>query len=460
MTKLNKPLGSLILTGFLFASVGASATNGYFTHGVGGKLKGMAGAGMGSNADMGPIAAANNPALAVFSGDKLELGVALFSPSRSYGASASMANGQGGAFTVGAGEYNSNSNLFAVPYAAKNWVLEDDRAITLSVYGRGGMNTDWDDGAAFATFDPDGPGPASPSSFPGPFGGGDAGVDLSQLFISINYASKYSERLAWGVSPILAVQAFEAEGVGAFAPFTQTFAQSGGTTMPSSLSNNGHDTSIGLGLSLGLWVGLSDSLSAGLSYQTRMEASEFDDYSDLFARGGSFDIPASIRGGLSYLASDNLRLNLDVEHTQYAEVDSVGNPMSLIAGCPSAGLGGTNFANCLGGHDGAGFGWLDMTSYKMGAQWSAASGTDWRLGYSYGEQPIRGKDALFNILAPGIMEQHFTAGLSSQLSNGNEWTIALMYSPEKKVKGANMFDPTQSIELKMYEFEIEFSFQF
>ena len=460
MTKLNKPLGSLILTGFLFASVGASATNGYFTHGVGAKLKGMAGAGIGSNADMGPIAVANNPALAVFTGDSLELGAALFSPHRSYGASASMANGQGNAFTVGAGEYNSNSNLFAIPYAAKNWVLEDDRAVTLAVYGRGGMNTDWDDGAAFATFDPDGPGPASPSSFPGPFGGGDAGVDLSQLFISVNYAGKVSERLAWGIGPILAVQAFEAEGLGAFAPFTQTFAQSGGTTMPSSLSNNGHDTSIGLGLSLGLWVGLSDSLSAGLSYQTRMEASEFDDYSDLFARGGSFDIPASIRGGLSYLASDSLRLNLDVEHTQYGEIDSVGNPMSLIAGCPSAGLGGTNFANCLGGHDGAGFGWLDMTSYKMGAQWRAASGTDFRLGYSYGEQPIRGKDALFNILAPGIMEQHFTAGLSSKLSNGNEWTIALMYSPEKKVKGRNMFDPTQSIELKMHQFEIEFSLQF
>lgn len=455
-----KPLSSLILAGFLLANVGASATNGYFTHGVGGKLKGMAGAGMGSNADMGPIVVANNPALAVFAGDNLEIGVALFSPDRSYTASASMANGQGGAFTVGAGEYKSSSNLFAVPYAAKNWKLEDDRAITLSAYGRGGMNTDWDERSAFATFDPDGPGPASPSDFPGPFGGGNAGVDLSQLFISLNYASKYSERLAWGIGPILAVQAFEAEGIGAFAPFTHTFAQSGGTTMPTNLTNNGHDTSIGLGLAFGLWAGLTDTLSAGLSYQTRMEASEFDDYSDLFARSGSFDIPASVRAGLSYLASDNLRLNLDVEHTQYGEIDSVGNPMSLIAGCPSAGLGGTNLANCLGGHDGAGFGWLDMTNYKIGGQWQAPGGTQWRLGYSYGEQPIRGKDVLFNILAPGIMEQHYTAGLSGKLSNGKEWTVALMYSPEEKVKGVNMFDPTQSIELKMVEFEIEFSFQF
>lgn len=460
MTIVHKPLGSLVLAGVLLANIGASATNGYFTHGVGAKIKGMAGAGMGSNVDMGPIVVANNPALAVFAGDNLEVGLALFSPDRSYTASASMANGQGGAFTVGAGEYKSGSNFFQVPYVAKNWKLEDDRAITLSAYGRGGMNTDWDKDSAFATFDPDGPGPALPSDFPGPFGGGNAGVDLSQLFISVNYASKFSERLAWGIGPILAVQAFEAEGIGAFAPFTHTFAESGGATMPSNLTNNGHDTSVALGLSLGLWAGLSDTLSAGLAYQTRMEASEFDDYSDLFARGGSFDIPASIRAGLSYLASDNLRLNFDVEHTQYGEIDSVGNPMSLIAGCPSAGMGGTNFANCLGGHDGAGFGWLDMTSYKLGGQWQAPGGTEWRLGYSYGEQPIRGKDALFNILAPGIMEQHFTAGLSGKLSNGKEWTVALMFSPEKKVKGANMFDPTQSIELKMKEFEIEFAYKF
>jgi len=460
MTVLNKSLASLILTAGLLTSISASATNGYFTHGVGGKMKGMAGAGMGSNADMGPIVVANNPALAVFAGDNLELGLAFFSPFRSYTASSSLANGQGGAFTVGAGEFKSSRNLFAVPYVAKNWVWEDGRAITLSAYGRGGMNTDWDSNAAFASFDPDGPGPASTSDFPGPFGGGAAGVDLSQLFVSLNYASKVSERFAWGISPILALQAIEVQGIGAFAPYTKTFAQSGGTEMPVSLTDNGHDTSVGLGLALGFWLGISDSLSAGLSYQTRMETSEFDDYSDLFARSGAFDIPASIRAGLSYLVSDNLRLNLDVEHTQYAEIDSVGNPMALIAGCPSAGLGGTNLANCLGGHDGAGFGWLDMTNYKIGAERQAGDGSVWRLGYSYGEQPIRGKDALFNILAPGIMEKHFTAGLTKQLSSGKEWTIALMFSPEKKMRGKNLFDPTQSLELKMYEFEIEFSLQF
>jgi long-chain fatty acid transport protein len=32
-----------------------------------------------------------------------------------------------------------------------------------------------------------------------------------------------------------------------------------------------------------------------------------------------------------------------------------------------------------------------------------------------------------------------------------------MYAPENTVRGANAFDPTQTIELTMEQFEIEFS---
>lgn len=444
----------------LGASQAALATNGYFTHGVGTRLKGMAGSGVGSDSDLGPIVVANNPALALFAGDDSEVGLALFSPQRYYKASSSLANGQGGAFTVGAGEIKSGNNLFAIPYFATNRHLDQDRAITIMAYGRGGMNTTWDSRSASATFDPDGPGPAGPMTLPGPYGSGDAGVDLSQLYASVNYASRVNDRFAWGIGPTLAVQMFEAKGVMAFAPFTETFAVSGGTAMPTNLTNNGHDTSFGFGFSAGIWWGISERLSLGLSYQSRIEMSEFDDYSDLFARGGSFDTPASTKAGLSYKLSDQWRLNLDAEHTQYNEIDSVGNPMALIFGCPTAGAGGARIDNCLGGHDGAGFGWQDMTTFKVGAEWYRSANTTLRFGYSYGEQPIRGQDALFNILAPGVMEQHVTLGITRQTAGGNAWSAAFMYAPEKSITGRNLFDPTQTIGLKMRQYELEISFQF
>ncbi len=45
---------------------------------------------------------------------------------------------------------------------------------------------------------------------------------------------------------------------------------------------------------------MSDSVSVGLAYQSKMTMSEFDDYADLFAERGGFDIPSSIKAGLSF----------------------------------------------------------------------------------------------------------------------------------------------------------------
>jgi long-chain fatty acid transport protein len=185
--------------------------------------------------------------------------------------------------------------------------------------------------------------------------------------------------------------------------------------------------------------------------------SEFDDYADLFAEDGGFDIPSSIKLGLSFKTSDTLRINFDIEHTQYNEVDSVGNPMANLLACPW--LGGSDVESCLGGANGAGFGWEDMTTYKLGAEWHASQDYIWRFGYSFGEQPIQSADVLFNILAPGVMEQHFTVGLTMVRPDAGEWTFSFMFAPEKSVTGPNMFDPTQTIELKMNQLEFEFGFR-
>jgi long-chain fatty acid transport protein len=166
-----------------------SALAGYFTHGVGAQSKGMAGTGVGSNADMGSIMIASNPALGVFVDDRWEVGLSIFSPRRSYEASASQLNGNlidlgGGvflpSFTMAQGEIDSSSEWFPIPYVAKNWSLQNDANVTFAFYGRGGMNTDWDDSGASATSyfcggnlqlgEPPGTGPW-------PYCAGEAGVD-------------------------------------------------------------------------------------------------------------------------------------------------------------------------------------------------------------------------------------------------------------------------------------------
>ena len=469
---------TLLAMGAFVFSGSALATNGYFTHGVGTASKGMAGTGVGSNANMGPIMIASNPALGVFVDDRWQVGLSIFSPRRSYETSASQLNGSvidlGGcspsnpgaclpSFTIAQGDIDSSSEWFPIPYVAKNWSLENDANITFSFYGRGGMNTDWDDSGASATsyfcggdpFAGDPPGTGS-----GPYCVGEAGVDLSQAFLSVNYSAKVGNNFAWGIGPVIAVQAFEAKGISTFAPVTKTLAASGGTTFPQNLSDNGHEFSFGWGFGGGIWWGISESVSVGLAYQSKMSMSEFDDYADLFAEDGGFDIPASIKGGISFLATDALRVNFDIEQTAFGDVDSVGNPMANLVGCPTLPFGGTDLESCLGGGNGAGFGWDDMTTYKIGFEWQKDEKNTWRFGYSYGEQPIQDADVLFNILAPGIMEQHLTFGWTTKRDNGGAWDFSFMYAPEKSVTGPSMFDPTQTIELEMSQLEFEVAYSF
>jgi long-chain fatty acid transport protein len=444
----------------------AFATNGYFTHGNGTKNKAMAGAGIALPEDA--IDVTNNPAVAPFVGDQLIGGVSVFSPIRKYETSASMANGgcfpgMGCAFTIGPNSLKSKSNYFYIPHISWSKQLDNGNALGISFYGRGGMNTDWQGGSA--TFDPDGPmGPAPVMTLPGTYGdglfggNGKAGVNLSQAFLDVTWAKQFNDNFSFGVSAVLVAQMFEANGVRTFAQYTQTFANSGGAEFPQNLSNNGTDWSYGYGLKVGIHAPINDMFSFGAMYQTKIWMTEFDDYADLFADQGGFDIPADLKLGVTWHASEALDLSFDIEHIWYSDVGSVGNPIANIFMCPTAGMGGTDTAYCLGGNKGAGFGWDDMTVYKVGLKWSNNEDWSWRLGYSYGEQPIPNSEMTFNILAPATIEQHFTGGFTLERTPGRQFNMALMYAPNSSVRGVQNFDPSQTVQFEMYQWELEASY--
>ena len=470
-----KVTAALLATGLFAISGAAMATNGYFTHGVGTESKGMAGSGVGSTENLGGIAAATNPALAVFSDEKWQVGFAIFSPSRSYETRGGV-GGQLGAFTLQNGEFDSDNEAFPIPYVAKNWMLKNGDSLSFVFYGRGGMNTEWNNGQ-MAYFDPTGMG-GTPVPVPGLFGGGitgdlskaDAGVDLMQGFLSINWARKFSDKFAIGLGPVFAAQVFEGKGLSAFAPYTQAYAEyalnpSNPPNFPwnvaTSLTDNGHDMSTGYGFALGIWGG-SERFSYGLAYQSKMSMSEFDDYSNLYAESGGFDIPSTIKAGISFRASDAVRLNFDVEQIAYSDVDSIHNKiMNLLTSCFTVNPAvAPESSGCLGGPSGAGFGWQDMTVYKAGLSFDADDKNTFRFGFSYGEQPIPSSEVLFNIMAPGVMEYHLTAGWTSERANGNVFSMSLMYAPAKKVSGVSTFDPIQTITLEMSQLELEFAYRF
>jgi len=464
MNKVLSPRSGLALIIGLCLAGNAFATNGYFTHGTGTKNKAMAGAGIALPEDA--IDVVNNPAVATEVGDQFVLGAALFSPIRKYSTSESMANGgcfpgMGCAITIGPNAITSDEEYFVIPHIAKSWQLDNGNAFALAFYGRGGMNTTWKGGTA--TFDPDGPAPGlGPMTFPGTYGAGDAGVDYNQAFLDITWAKKVNDQFSFGLSGVLVAQWFEATGVASFAPLTETYARSyvetGQPQMPANLSNNGHDWSYGYGLKVGLHWKPTDRVSFGIMYQSKIWMTEFDKYADLFANQGDMDIPSDFKVGVTFKATDAVDLSFDIEHIWYSDVDSVHNPIAGLFSCPTTGLGGMELNNCLGGSNGGGFGWEDMTVYKVGLRYRAGEDWTWRLGYSYGEQPIPASEMSFNILAPGVMEHHLTAGFTLERTKGRQFNMSFMYAPSVDQTGPQNFDPSQTVTFEMYQWEVEASY--
>lgn len=430
-----------VLAVFLIAASPVWATNGYFAHGYGTKNKGLVGAGVALPQDA--MIAATNPAGMVFVGDRIDLGAALFSPSpRSYEPTALTAPPTvPPEFPLAPGNEESGSDYFIIPHFAKNWVYDPNSTMGLTVYGNGGMNTDYSGSA-----------PCLNPSTPGTFCAGGAGVDLAQLFINGTYSRKINATSSFGVSLILAYQRFEAKGLSSFAGYS---------TDPANVSNNGVDTSTGYGIKLG-WQGeVSPGLTLAASYQSEMDMSEFDDYAGLFAEEGDFDIPATWTVGLAYQVNSTSKLVFDVQKMMYSKVASVGNPVSYLVG-PSNSCATGNVNRCLGGSDGAGFGWEDMTVYKIAYQWTVPSmaGYTWRAGYSRGDQPIPDEEVMFNILAPAVIEQHVTFGFTKDMGAGKEFNFAFMYALENDITGSNptVASSNQEITLEMRQWEIEGSY--
>lgn len=387
----------------LFAAVGLSgsalATNGYFADGYGMKANGMAGVGIALPQDA--LAAATNPAGIVNVGDRLDVGLTWFKPTRG----AEVTNNGIGLN----GSYDGNGQSdFMIPEFGYNKMLGTNMAAGIAVYGNGGMNTHYNT-SPFA---------AGGLGF---FGGqSPGGVNLEQLFVAPSFAMKVGKSNSLGVSLVYGYQRFGATGLQAFQGFSAA---------PGSLTNNGYAHSSGWGLRLG-WTGqVSDSVTLGATYATKMKMGKFDQYQGLFAEQGKFDIPENYGIGIAVKATPNLTLAADIQKINYGDVPAIAN--ALDANCLFAGT-------CpLGSANGPGFGWSDMTVYKFGMSYEYSKNLTLRAGFSTGKQPIPAGQTFFNILAPGVVEDQLTLGATWTLANKDELTVGYMHAFDKTVSGSN-----------------------
>lgn len=435
----------------LFAlPLAAHATDGYFSHGYGMKAKGRGGA---STAMVGDaFGGANNPATMAYAGNRFEIGVDLFSPNRE----AERTDGFPGGLS---GTAESDSNYFLIPELAVNYMIRPDVALGLTVYGNGGLNTDYP-GGELPSPGICGPGvpPAGFNPSPGPYnllcGTGRLGVDLSQLVIAPTIAWRFNPNHSVGLSPLLAYQRFQAEGLDAFGGFS---------TAPDRLTNRGYDDSFGWGARIGYYGQLTPQLAVGATYATKISMDEFSDYAGLFAEQGGFDIPSNWSVGVAFKPTPRWTVAADYVRINYDDVKSVNNPSRNLLGC----LAG-NPSNCLGGSDGAGFGWQSIDVWKLGVEYALDLNWTLRAGYNYSENPIKSEDVTINILAPGVIQHRITLG-GTYAWQQHEVTGAFMYAFENDVAGPSLFNnffppgtPGFNEKIQMYEWSIgvQYAFKF
>ncbi len=386
----------------------------------------MAGAGVADGRDAAVLAI--NPAGLIGAGDSATVSISLFFPDRGY-----VGSGPGG-FTPAGDIEGNDTEFFPIPNAAYSRLIGDRTAFGIALYGNGGLNTDYE-----SLVNPACAMPMLPAA-DGVFCGGETGVNLNQAFIAVGLAHDFGG-FVLGVAPILALQQFEAKGLAAF----------GGVSIdPANLSNNETDTSIGGGVRVGFQTSLSDSLRFAASYQTKIWMGRFNDYAGLFADGGDFDIPQNIQAGVAFDLSENLTFAFDYRWINYSGVNAVGNATSVMLP--------------FGSPDGPGFGWDDVHAFKFGGEYRTEGGAALRLGYARNTNPIGPEDVTLNLLAPGTIVNHFTAGFELPLGKRHSIEGGFLYAPQSTVSGIEVTpfgpNPNRIIDIGLSEIEFTIGWKF
>src|SRR5208283_2908358 len=304
--KRSSSFASIVMMALLPASQILSA-EGIELIAYGTRQKALAGADVADSRDA--MSMSINPAGIVGLDSQFQAGLTLLFPDRGYEATGPLV-------IVAPGYVQSGEPVFPVPNGGFVHRIDDESAWGVVVFGNGGVNTSYGfnnykpaisaPNVVVPTGLPSPPfpptitlrGPLIAPSFGGPFGDGPAGIDLRQVFTSLDYARKFGP-VTIGIAPTIAVQILNIQGLQTLSPYSWD---------PYHLSNNGYDWSFGGGLRLGLEYSILPNLRLGLAGATPMFMTPFDKYAGAIADHGQLDIPANVNAGLAFDATPELTL--------------------------------------------------------------------------------------------------------------------------------------------------------
>ena len=166
----------------------------------------------------------------------------------------------------------------------------------------------------------------------------------------------------------------------------------------------------------------------------------------LFADQGGFDIPENYNLGIAFKATPKMTI---------APITSA----STTAGSTRSAIPATNFGPQIGSTLGVARGAVSAgrtsTCIKLGVEYAISQNLMLRGGFNHGDNPIQSRDVTFNIIAPGVVQDHLTLGLTYKTKTGGELTFAYMHAFEESVTGPSLFNTwvpgTGSETIKMHQ---------
>ncbi|MCB1110097.1 MAG: outer membrane protein transport protein [Chlamydiia bacterium] len=225
----------------------------------------------------------------------------------------------------------------------------------------------------------------------------------------------------------------------------------GGTDSPNHVTNKGWDWTFGWAVRVGWLWEFRPWLSGGLSYRTKTYMGKFDRYKGLITPHGQADLPATFFGGIAVKPFVQTTIALDIGRIYNGDVKTFANPpFSLVK------------QNNHGASNGAGFGWMSTTVYKVGIAQKLADVFTARAGYNYGQLPWdTGLDdvVLSALFLPSTIRHHLTLGATLELG-AQMINAALVYGFKHSIRGP--ISPDQGggkaeVSTDLITFEIGFS---
>ncbi|MCB0319772.1 MAG: outer membrane protein transport protein [Bdellovibrionales bacterium] len=384
--------------------------------GVGPSNRAVGGVGVAMTTDATGALHTNPATISSVEGNEADLGLEMVWMNTKLGSSLS---------SVGlSGEVESSADELYVPSLGVVWGADDtDWTFGVGAFGVAGFSADYE------------PSATSPISAPPQFGGLGNIIGSMRMFQVVpTVAYQVSDDVSIGFAPTLSIAQVRIEPM-IFGP-----AQPNGTYT----THVDESTTYGGGFQVGVLWKYDENIQFGGALKSPQWFEDFD-YTSMTTAGGSrsdsitIEYPMIASLGVGYSGACGWTFGVDTRYFFYSD---------------AAGFGDAGFRP-----DGSsrGLGWDNVFAVAVGAEYAITDDLQWRVGYSFNENPISAAVVSLNAGTPLIQQHGISTGFGYRLTSDTTLSLATIYVPSEKL-GGPLQSPFGEVPGSEVEIEVDYSF--